>query len=185
MAYKPSNRRQSGNLEADLDIRPIMNLMVCLIPLLLAGAQFIKNTQLEVNLPPGKSAGSASEDTPPKEEEKKKVKLGLTVGITERGFYISASNVTIYSSDQPEAPSVPILADGSYDYLALRARLKDLRTEVDNSGKNFADKDKISITASKNIPYEVYIKVQDAVSGEVVNKEVKELFPVVQMGRVI
>ncbi len=67
MAYKPSNRRQSPKLEAELDIRPIMNLMVCLIPLLLAGAQFIKNTQLEVNLPPGKASAGPDQETPPKE----------------------------------------------------------------------------------------------------------------------
>ena len=184
MAYKPSQRRQSADLETELDIRPIMNLMVCLIPLLLAGAQFIKNTQLEVNLPPGKAAGSG-QDQPKEEEKKKKVNLNLTVGITEKGFYISASNVTIYSSKAPEEPSIPIREDGSYDYLALRAKLKDLRKEIDGNGRSYADKDKIILTASKQIPYEVYIKTQDAVSGEVINKKVKDIFPVVQIGQII
>lgn len=185
MAYKPSQRRQAADLETELDIRPIMNLMVCLIPLLLAGAQFIKNTQLEVNLPPGKASAGPDQNQPKEEEKKKKVNLNLTVGITEKGFYISASNVTIYSSKAPEEPSIPVGDDGSYDYLSLRAKLKELRKEIDGNGKNYADKDKIKLTAAKAIPYEVYIKVQDAVSGEVVNKQVKDIFPVVQIGQII
>jgi biopolymer transport protein ExbD len=184
MAYKPSDRRQSADEKADLDIRPIMNLMVCLIPLLLAGAQFIKNTQLEVNLPPGKSA-SSSDSEPPADEDKKKLNLGLTVAITAKGFYISASNVTIYGPKTPEEPTVPKTADGEYDYLGLRNRLKDLRKEIDNSGKNFADKDKIKLTASKDIAYEIYIKVQDAVSAEIIDKKPVEIFHLVQIGQVI
>ena len=42
MAYKPSARRSSDELEMDLDIRPIMNLMVVLIPLLLQGSEWVK-----------------------------------------------------------------------------------------------------------------------------------------------
>jgi len=42
MAYKPSARRKSVDLDMDLDIKPVMNLMVVLIPLLLAGAEFVK-----------------------------------------------------------------------------------------------------------------------------------------------
>lgn len=185
MAYKPSQRRQSADGEADLDIRPIMNLMVCLIPLLLAGTTYVKNTQLEVNLPPGRSSGAANQDQPKEEEKDKKVNLSLAVGITDKGFYISASNVTIYGNEKPEDPSVPVNADGTFDYLALRQKLKDLRKVIDGNGKNYADKDKIILTASKTIPYEVYIKVQDAVSGEIVKKKIKEIFPIVQIGAII
>lgn len=185
MAYKPSNRRQADDLETELDIRPIMNLMVCLIPLLLAGAQFVKNTQLDVNLPPSSGGSSSQSKDEPEEEKEKKVNLNLTVAITGKGFYISASNVTLYSKDRPEAPTVPIDAEGNYDYLGLRAKLKELRNEIDSSGKKYNDDSKIIITASKEIEYEVYIKTQDAISGEIVNGEVKEIFPVVQIGTVI
>jgi biopolymer transport protein ExbD len=186
MAFKPSQRRQSGNATMDLDIRPIMNLMVCLIPLLLAGAQFIKNTELNVNLPSSGGSSAPADDQEPKEEkEEKKVNLRLTVAITEKGFYVSASNVSLYDKENPSEPTVGLDAEGNYQYLQLREKLKELKTEIDNSGKNFADKDKVIITASKTVAYEVYIKTQDVISAEVVNKEIKELFPIVMIGKVI
>lgn len=185
MAFKPSQRRQSGAAIMDLDIRPIMNLMVCLIPLLLAGAQFIKNTQLDVNLPASGGSSSSQDQEPKEEKEEKKINLRLSVAITEKGFYVSASNVSLYDKEQPEAPTVPVDEEGNHQYLELRARLKELKKEIEVSGKNFADKDKIIITASKAIPYEIYIKTQDAISAEVVDKEIKELFPIVMLGKVI
>lgn len=186
MAFKPSQRRQSNAASADLDIRPIMNLMVCLIPLLLAGAEFIKNTELEVNLPASGGSSTSSNETPADEKEEKKVNLRLTVGITEKGFYVSASNVSLYDKDAPNEPTIPVNAEGQFLYAELRAKLKELKVEVENSGKNFADKDKVIITASKTIPYEVYIKTQDAISAEPTGKgQRNDIFPVVMLGKVI
>lgn len=187
MAFKPSSRRQSAYAEAELEIRPIMNLMVCLIPLLLAGAQFIKNTQLDLNLPPSKGGG-ASNDEPKDEKEEKKLELNLTIGVTDEGFYIMAKNVNMYNADKPEAPTVPILEKDSegksvYDFLGLRQKLKDLKKEI--ADKNFADADKIIITMGPKVPYEVFIETQDAISGELVNGNIVDIFPVVQIGKII
>ena len=57
MAFKPSARRLSQSLEMDLDIRPVMNLMVVLIPLLLAGTVLVELSIIEINLPPAQSGG--------------------------------------------------------------------------------------------------------------------------------
>ena len=44
MAYKPSERRSGQGLVLELDIKPVMNLMVVLIPLLLAGVEYVKTS---------------------------------------------------------------------------------------------------------------------------------------------
>jgi biopolymer transport protein ExbD len=58
MAFKPSMRRSGQNLDMELDIKPVMNLMVVLIPLLLAGVEMVKLSIIEIDLPPSKAAGS-------------------------------------------------------------------------------------------------------------------------------
>ena len=71
MAYKPSARRKSAELDMDLDIKPVMNLMVVLIPLLLAGTEFVKLSIIEINLPPQNQGGSGGEQNPDREVEKR------------------------------------------------------------------------------------------------------------------
>lgn len=188
MAFKPSERRSTSHAVGDLDIRPIMNLMVVLIPLLLAGAQFVKNTVIDVNLPASKGASSA--DTPePKEEKEKKVTMNLTVVISKQGFYITAKNVPALANEQNDAdqPTIPNLAveegEDPYDYLALRAKLKELKDQIKD--KPIADKNRIIITAAKDIPYAVYVHTQDAVYGELVDGKLEVIFPQVQVGKVI
>jgi hypothetical protein len=41
MAFKPSLRRKAMPMQGELEIRPVMNLMVCLIPILLQGAELV------------------------------------------------------------------------------------------------------------------------------------------------
>lgn len=60
MAYKPSLRRTQKLEEMKLDIRPVMNLMVVLIPLLLAGSVWTKLSIKQLNLPP-KTQGQGGE----------------------------------------------------------------------------------------------------------------------------
>ena len=73
MAFKPSMRRSGQSLEMELDIKPVMNLMVVLIPLLLAGVEMVKLSIIEIDLPPSKAAGGggAGEENPEQEKEKK------------------------------------------------------------------------------------------------------------------
>ena len=51
MAYKPSARRSGVTADIELDIKPVMNLMVVLIPLLLAGVEMVKLSIIEIDLP--------------------------------------------------------------------------------------------------------------------------------------
>ncbi|MCP4413513.1 MAG: hypothetical protein GY808_13225, partial [Gammaproteobacteria bacterium] len=77
MAYKPSARQSSDELDMDLDIRPVMNLMVVLIPLLLQGAEWVKLGAIEINAPPTKSIGSNPGEQQDQKEAEKKIGLKL------------------------------------------------------------------------------------------------------------
>jgi hypothetical protein len=67
MAYKPSLRRTQKLEPMSLDIRPVMNLMVVLIPLLLAGSVWTKLAIKQLNLPPKSAGGGAAEMDKPVE----------------------------------------------------------------------------------------------------------------------
>ena len=60
MAFKPSMRAHNKITEIPLDIRPVMNLMVVLIPILLYSAEFVKLSIRELNLPPASTTGRSS-----------------------------------------------------------------------------------------------------------------------------
>jgi len=183
MAYKPSERRNTTYAGADLDIRPIMNLMVCLIPMLLLGAEFVKNAEIEVKLPPSSGGKSKSKPNDIPDKEKKK-QLQFTVAITKEGFTLNALNVKLLSKKpkgkEKQPPTVPLKADGTHDFLGLRAKAKELQAEI--KGKNFEDDQQVIITANKDIPYDLFIKTQDAITGEKDGDEIIPIFPTVTIG---
>lgn len=88
MASKRSLERKHGPKAApELDLKPVMNLMVCLIPMLLYSAQFIKFSAVNITKASGGS-GTPSEDKP---DEDKKPPLKLRIKITSEGFKIEGA----------------------------------------------------------------------------------------------
>ncbi len=67
---------------ADMDIKPFMNLMVVLIPLLLLSAEFAKIAIIDLKLPENRGSQTASAQTTPPDEDKSN-KLLLTAIITD------------------------------------------------------------------------------------------------------
>ena len=80
MAYRPSYRRSSLDEEVELNLTPVMNLMVVLIPLLLSSAQFIKIGIIDLNLPP--AVGAQGEAVKAPKEAEIKLDLAVTITIT-------------------------------------------------------------------------------------------------------
>jgi biopolymer transport protein ExbD len=106
MAYKPSQRRSGQGLDLELDIKPVMNLMVVLIPLLLAGVEMINLSIVEIDLPPSQAgAGNGSEDDNPEKEREKR--LGLKIAITRDGFSLATASA-IMSGESGEGPTIPL-----------------------------------------------------------------------------
>jgi biopolymer transport protein ExbD len=181
MAYKPSKRRLVQVEEMQLDIKPVMNLMVVLIPLLLAGSEFTKLAIKELNLPPQKAggAGAGENENTPKEEKKL---LGLKITISDRGFYI-ANDVMVIPGTEEGKPTIPLLPDGRYDYDGLKQKLIEIKEKI--VGKGFEDENMAIIAAEAKIEYQTLVKVMDIIETYEKDGQVKELFPQIAFGTFI
>ena len=207
--YRPSSRRKKPAVEADPNLAPMMNLMVCLIPLLLTSAEFVKMGIIEIKLPP---ALAASEEIGG--EEMKPVLLDLILIITEEGiniqsalpFFLKAK--TKSSAEQPPTPDIT-KKDGKYDFLTLTRKLAQIKKEVlfsyfqrqfgrieevslleldknynkiDKSNlRLYPDNESIKIIASPEIDYQTVVSVMDAARYINTDQGPINLFPSVSM----
>ena len=173
MAFRPSLRRSSDPEEIEVNLTPVMNLMVVLIPLLLTSAQFIKIGVIDLNLPPAVGAVSSAAEAP-KETEKK---LDLAITITDEGFFISSS-LAILKGDNEKSPSIPKSETGEYNFEELSDKLFEIKKKA--LGK-FSDIEKIVIQAEPEINYQVLVSSMDAARNIRVEDKVFELFPDVSL----
>jgi biopolymer transport protein ExbD len=183
MAFKPSARRNTQTLDIDLDIRPVMNLMVVLIPLLLAGTVFLKLSILEIDLPPTASGGGNGDEAnqPDKEQEKK---LSLKIIITKQGFTLASASAILGGEETAEGPTLPLTSEGEYNYSGLKEKLIEIKKQID--GKGFKDENSAIITASSDIEYQTIIFVIDAIRlYEDEENNPKLLFPQINFGQVL
>ena len=184
MAYKPSMRRRSETLEMDLDIRPVMNLMVVLIPLLIASAEWVKLGIIEINVPPSKAAGAGEGEESQDEVKEKELKLGLKVAVTHDGITIGNAMVLLSGEEGEEGPTVPKNEDGTYNYEKLKKELIEIKKKIE--GKDYRDKNRAVLTASAEIEYQVIIDIMDNIQTyENDKKEIVALFPEVNFGSII
>jgi len=184
MAYEPSKRRKGEELEMELDIRPVMNLMVVLIPLLIAGAEFVKLNMIEINLPPTKTSigNQQGKENLLKDKEKQKL-LRLKLVITDQGITIG-NEFGILRDEQGNGPTVKKTPEGEYDFAMLRQKLIELKKKI--SGQGFADENRVILAAEPNIKYETIIKVMDNIQTYVdENNKVQPLFPEVNFSKVL
>ncbi len=184
MAYKPSMRSKAEALDMELDIRPVMNLMVVLIPLLIASAEWVKLGVVEINVPPAKgpSAGGPGEMDENKVKEKE-MKLGLKIAIAHDGITIGNASALL-EGEQGEGPTVPLTAEGKYDFDLLKKKLIEIKKKI--KGKGFKDEDRVVLTASADIEYQTIITVMDYVQTyEEDNGDILPLFPQVNFGSIL
>jgi len=163
MANKPSGRAHRGEEKVgDLNLTPIMNLIIILIPALLISAAFVQIAVINVSAP---QIGSGVAEEKPDSEEKK---LNLTVAVTDKGFTVAGTGAVLGGGEGAEeaGPTVPIKGDGTYDYEALTAKLLEIKDA-------FPDEEKMVLNAEPDIKYTVVIGTMDA-SRE---KDGKMLFP--------
>ncbi|OQX87843.1 hypothetical protein B6D60_02965 [candidate division KSB1 bacterium 4484_87] len=173
MAFKPSKRSSRTFEQVQLDMTPVMNLMVVLIPLLLTSATFVKIGVIDLNLPPTVGA-NAAQMAAPKESEKN---LDLAVTITEEGFYISSS-LEVLKGNEKGAPTIPVREDGSYDFKKLSEKLYEIKKKAKGQ---FSDTESIVIQANPDIPYQLLVSTMDASRDISVNHRKMTLFPEVSL----
>ncbi len=169
MAFKPSLRRHREVDQVELNLFPVMNMMVVLIPLLLSTTQFVKYGIIELNLPRA-AGGPVSQATLAKETQPG---LDIAVSITSRGFYLS-SNQAVLRDPASGGPTIARLANGEFDFAALTQKLYELKQRV---AKSPMDTRKIVIQAEMNIDYQTLVDTMDAARSIKVNNVGYELFP--------
>ncbi|MFH1810735.1 MAG: biopolymer transporter ExbD [Pseudomonadota bacterium] len=162
---RPSQRRhRAAEPDSELNLIPIMNLVLMLIPAILITAAFVEITVINVSAPqlgPDREARPA-QPTPPE--------LRLTVLISDGGFTLASSGATLgpeQGSPSPRQPTVPRTASGDYDWAALGQRLATIKDA-------FPEETRLIIAAEPDIPYEVVVATMDA-SRE--TRDHRELFP--------
>lgn len=169
MAFKPSLRRHHKPESTELNLTPILNLMVVMIPLLLTNAQFIKIGVIELNLPPSVGATGLANDAP-KEYNRT---LDLTVSVTDQGFYISSAT-TVLEGEKGAGPTIPVNADGEYDFTALSQKLLEIKQKF---SQDFSDSESIVIQAENQISYQVLVTTMDAARMIRIDGKLQKLFP--------
>jgi|Deesub1362B_J571_1020462.scaffolds.fasta_scaffold11992_3 biopolymer transport protein ExbD len=130
--------RSRRNLDAEVNIIPVMNIFVILIPFLLLTATFVRIAIIDLALP------SLEKGTQLSEEELKNLTL-LVVSIKPEGFEVKTSEKTY--------PIIPV-RNGQYDYSALQRRLKEVK-------KKYPELEDVVISPASAIQYKIIIKVLD------------------------
>lgn len=175
-------RRGDEDAVPELNLAPIMNMVVILIPLLLLSVVFLQVGVINITAPK-LSIGPPSE-TPPEDD---KEPLNLTVSVASKGFGIAASGGVL-----PEMPGCPVpgpticLSDQKIDVPAKFQRSREL-FDKGQSGqgeaemkqalnaynwielynqlvkikKEYREETVIKIAADPNVPYSAIVRVMD------------------------
>ncbi len=149
----------------ELNITAFMNLMVILVPFLLITAVFSQVAILDLNLPSSSNQTEAEPETPQ-----------LEIIVRHDRLEIGERNGGLLTG-------LPALADG-HDFDALNTYLQRIKAK-------FPDKLDASILLEPDVPYEVLVRVMDAVrvyeavtesSGSANSIIQAELFPEISIG---
>jgi biopolymer transport protein ExbD len=175
MAFRPSKRSSRTVQDVELNLFPMLNLMSVLIPLLLSVGVAIKVSVINLDLPRA-AGGSISQSAAAYPQEAQK-NLDLSVTITAEGFYLASSQAVLQSSDN-NGPSIPMNANGQYDYQALTKKLYEVKQRI--AGTNLNSK-KIIIQSEPEIEYQILISTLDAARTYFDGKNKIEMFPEVSI----
>ncbi len=140
--------------QGELNIVPYLDVVVNLVMfMLLSMTGLITLGVLNVSAPKiggEAAAGAGAADQP---------KLLLTVAIGRQGFFIAgAGGVLGKEPEKPDAtrpPTIPLRADGKYDYAALGEQMKKIKEQ-------FPNETAVILSADPEVVYDVLIQTMDA-----------------------
>ena len=147
--------REEGPVE--LNMVPIMNLFLALIPFLLSSAAFFQAAVINASVPALSEGGVDDESEPKKELEK----VSLSLQITPEGFVIAASGDQNPEVLKKIGGTIP-KKGGKYDYEKLAERCKSIKASYKKS-------DTIVILPGKDVLYDTIVQTMDATRERVVD----------------
>lgn len=148
----------------DLDTMPFAGMMLLLIPLLLASAQFASIATIDSTLP-------ATVVGPPSSKEP----LNLTVVVHVTGFTVSADEDALARLGWDGARELPLASRGGHDF----GGLTDLATEVKALYPNHDD---LILTPADDVAFAIVVDAMDATRT---GPDGATLFPGVMLGNVM
>jgi biopolymer transport protein ExbD len=191
-AFRPSERKRRELGEVAIDLTPIMNLVVVLIPLLLQVVVFVQIGRIDYEPPPlpafgdvgggeGGGGGGGGADL-----------LNLVVNVADSAFQVS-----IYGAVSGQGYwTIPLTPDGEYDYATLQQVLlkvkteevgAPLRTETATDPKTgeqttkeiykVEDASIVRIAAKGTLKYHTLVSLLDATRSVMVDNKEQWLFP--------
>ncbi len=153
MARKPSERSHGDETVEDLNLVPIMAILVILIPVLLFAFTFI---EVKVQAVAAPRLGPTQKNKKKDEDEKKP--LNLTVLITKNGFALK-QQAELTAEPEPPIPRRTFMVNGQekeeYDYPTLYTRVR--QKKVDHP-----DETTINVGAEMSIPWQTIARTIDA-----------------------
>ena len=157
-------RRRAGN--EDIDITPFMNLMAVLTPFLLATAVFTRLAVHEVYLP----SPTDSDQVEIPKDEADKIKLILTISVTDKGIIVSNADKIV---------SFIGVDEGEQNYDALSKILLGIKA-------NFPKEENAIILSTPMISYGTVVKVMDSTRTwrDEESGSRQPLFPNISLGEV-
>lgn len=174
--------RRMEEEEQELNLAPIMNMVIILIPLLLLSVVFVEVSVINITAP--KLAVGPPSDQPPPDEKP----LNLTVAVGAKGFVISAEggNLQPVAGCPPEGPTI-CLAKTNIDPTAKFAEARTamangasmdegekiiregltaynwmmLYNQLSNIKKKFPKETIVNVSADPNVPFAAIIRLMD------------------------
>ncbi len=157
----PSKRRHHSILAEDINLIPILNIFMIIIPFLLLTAVFTKTSIIDIYLP--------QEGQEAKDNKFSQIPQILTVKVMEMGFELGGIGNGIL---------IPKMG-GNLDFKQLANELRKLKDK-------YPDEEDVVLLFDPNVSYDLIINVMDAtreISDVIEGKTVKKLlFPLVSLG---
>jgi biopolymer transport protein ExbD len=140
--------RRRVSIDAELDVIPVMSLIVHLIPMILLSVSFVKVAQLPSDEPVLPSEESASVSAYAEQQERV-----VSVRITSEGFVVGGG------TREPRIPCSAACTADTYDYVGLLRALVDAK-------RLHPTETRVVIAPMPEVTYEVVVRVMAAARGE-------------------
>lgn len=138
---RPKNQM---NHEFELDLAPLLAVMVKLVPVLLISSAFVQIMVIETDLPQAVKQAM--------QQNIEKPKASIQLEITKK----SGIKVIVAKNGQQKVEQVANNSEGTYDLLSLHKTLQKVKTEN-------PDVFRIEFSPENNVPYRDIVKIMDEV----------------------
>ena len=142
----------------ELNIVPYLDIMVNLTMFMLVSMTSVIQFGILNVAAPGSAPAAAVKN------DEKKPELLLTLAISEKGFYVAGTGGVLGAAPSAQAPAdpksgaptIPLLADGKYDFANLTRKMVDIK-------KRFPSESRVILVADPKITYETVVQTMDAI----------------------